>query len=40
MYHSIAFERDLLAEIDVPGEGRMPQILIEKGTRLRTEIHP
>ena len=40
MYHSIEFERDLLAELDVPGEGRMPRILIEQGTRLRTEIHP
>ena len=40
MYHSIEFRRDLLAELDVPGEGRTPRVLIDKGTRLRTEIRP
>jgi hypothetical protein len=40
MYHSIEFERDLLAELDIPGEGRTPRVLIDKGTRLKAEIRP
>lgn len=40
MYHSIEFKRDLLAELDIPGEGRTPQVLIDKGTRLKAEIRP
>jgi hypothetical protein len=40
MYHSIEFERDLLAELDVPGEGRTPRVQIDKGTRLKAEIRP
>ena len=40
MYHSIEFKRDLLAELDIPGEGRTPRVLIDKGTRLKAEIRP
>ena len=40
MYHSIEFERDLLAELDIPGEGRTPRVLIDKGTRVKAEIRP
>jgi hypothetical protein len=40
MYHSIEFARELLAELDVPGEGRIPRVLIEKGTRLKAQIRP
>jgi hypothetical protein len=40
MYHSIEFERDLLAELDVPGQGRTPRVQIDKGTRLKAEIRP
>ncbi len=40
MYHSIEFRRDLLAELDIPGEGRTPRVLIDKGTRLKAEIRP
>jgi hypothetical protein len=40
MYHSIEFGRDLLAELDVPGEGRTPRVQIDKGTRLKAEIRP
>jgi hypothetical protein len=40
MYHSIEFERNLLAELDIPGEGRIPRVQIEKGSRLKAEIRP
>ena len=40
MYHSIEFKRNLLAELDIPGEGRTPRVLIDKGTRLKAEIRP
>ena len=40
MYHSIEFARNLLAELDIPGEGRTPQVLIDKGTRVKAEIRP
>jgi hypothetical protein len=40
MYHSIEFARNLLAELDIPGEGRTPRVLIDKGTRLKAEIRP
>jgi hypothetical protein len=40
MYHSIEFKRDLLAELDVPGQGRTPRVLIDKGTRFKAEIRP
>jgi hypothetical protein len=40
MYHSIEFARNLLAELDIPGEGRTPLVLIDKGTRVKAEIRP
>jgi hypothetical protein len=40
MYHSIEFKRDLLAQLDIPGEGGTPRVLIDKGTRLKAEIRP
>jgi hypothetical protein len=40
MYHSIEFARELLAELEIPGEGRVPRVLIEKGTRLKAQIWP
>jgi hypothetical protein len=40
MYHRIEFARELLAELDIPGEGRIPRVQIEKGTRLRAQIRP
>jgi hypothetical protein len=40
MYHSIEFGRNLLAELDIPGEGRTPRVQIDKGTRVKAEIRP
>jgi hypothetical protein len=40
MYHSIEFARNLLAELDIPGQGRTPQVLIDKGTQLKAQIRP
>jgi hypothetical protein len=40
MYHRIEFARAVLAERDLPGYGRKPQVVIEKGSRLKAEIQP
>jgi len=40
MFHVIEFIHDVPADLDVPGEGRLPQVLIQQGTRLRAQITP
>jgi hypothetical protein len=40
MYHSIEIARELLAELEIPGEGRIPRVLIDKGTRLKARVRP
>lgn len=38
MFRVIEFLHDVAADLDVPGEGRLPQVLIQQGTRLKAEI--
>ena len=40
MYHSLEFRRELLADLEIPGEGRVPRVVIDKETRLKAQIRP
>jgi hypothetical protein len=40
MYHTIEFRVRGTTELELPGDVRITQVLIEKGTRVRAEVKP
>jgi hypothetical protein len=40
MYHTIEFGLEVVADVKIPGQARLEQVRIRKGTRLRAEIRP
>ena len=38
MYHTVEFVQRVLADVAIPGQSRLEQVNIKKGTRLRAEI--
>ncbi len=40
MYHSLEFTRDLVADLEIPGEGCLQGVFLTKGTRLKADVTP